>query len=107
MPQIKINLVFRRLLEDRKTTVTKVSRATGISKSTLSTFLLPTARPTNVEQIKMLADHLGVGMSELLFDKPESMKSFLDSLKTEMAVEGLFKLRLERVIIHGSEGEEK
>jgi len=107
MSKIKIHIVLKRLFEKNHTTLSKVAKVTGIPKSTISTFMLPTARPTNVEQVQTLSKHFGISMSELLFDEPESAKSLLDSLKTEMAVEGLFKLKLERVILPGDEGGNK
>lgn len=97
MSNLRIHVVLKRLLEERKVTSTQLSKVVGIPKSTISTWLLPTAKPTDVEQIQKVAKFFKISMSQLLFDEVESGNG-LQAVQTELVLDGYYRLRLEKII---------
>ena len=103
---VKIHITLKRLMKERGVTVTQLAKRAGVPHSTLSTWLLPSARPQDPVQIAAVARELGVGMHTLLFDEPENGLT-LESLVTQSVLDGLYRLRLERVVLPQSEKEKK
>ena len=97
MSELKVHSVFRRLLKERSLTLGAVAKATGVPKSTLSTWLVAGSKPSDPTQIRAVSNFFGLGMTQFLFDEPEQELS-LEALKTEMVLDGLYRIRLERVV---------
>lgn len=95
---VKIHITLKRLMKERGLTVTQLAKRAGVPHSTLSTWLLPSARPQDPVQIAAVARELGVGMHTLLFDELEESLS-LESLVTQSVLDGLYRVRLEKVIM--------
>lgn len=96
--KIIINEVLPKLLKDKGLTAKEVSKLTGISTSTLSTWTLPKAKPRNIEDVALVAEVLGTSLNFLLFgelDKP----SDLNQIQGETVLQGVFRLKLERLMI--------
>jgi transcriptional regulator with XRE-family HTH domain len=96
MKEIRVHLSLRRLLQLRGTTVSRLSRSSGVPHSTLSTWLLPDARPSDPVQIAAVARALGTSMHHLVFDELEE-EADLEALPSEVALEGVYRIRLERI----------
>lgn len=96
MKEIKIHLVLRRLLAKNGITTSALSKATGVPNSTLSTWLLPSARPKDLRHLKAVADYFQVCIEDLLFD--EFPPVVLNALRSEAILDGYYRLRLEKVL---------
>jgi len=76
------------------------ARKSSVSKQTLSLWLSG-SKPKNVEQIKQVADALGVSVDHLLFgngrDHTSEQATELDALLGDQWISGLFEIRLRRV----------
>ena len=96
--EIVISDVLPRLLKERKLTAKKLSQATSVSQSTLSTWTLPKAKPRNIEDVATVADFLGVSLNYLLFGEADEPQD-LQNLDGEIVLSGIYRLKLERLII--------
>ena len=93
--EIKIDKVLRRLISDARITTTLVSRKTGVPNSTLSTWLIPGAKPRDPLHVAAVASFFQVSLEYLLFDSsPPSMRALLLG---ETILDGKFRLRIERM----------
>ncbi len=97
MKEIKIHQVLRALIKDRNVTTTQVSKATGVPNSTLSTWLLPGAKPRDPRHIAAVAEYFQVSIEYLLFEAIQPPA--LNVLPMEQILDGYYRLRLERVIL--------
>ncbi|MGK5083264.1 helix-turn-helix transcriptional regulator [Bdellovibrionota bacterium FG-1] len=101
MSQCKISIVLPRLLRERGFTQSQLSKNSGIPLSTLSTWLLPKSKPRDPEAVFKVANALGVTLEELLFDqRPVEREVTLEALPLEKLLDGLYRIRLERVIFN-------
>jgi len=100
--EIQIHVVLRRLLDQRGTTTTQVAKATKVPNSTLSTWLLPKAKPKDPQHLAAVADHFGTTIDFLLFGEVPAVN--VESLPLEHVLDGLYRLRLERVVLPKKNG---
>lgn len=97
--KIIIAEVLPGLLKERGITAKQLAKeAGGISASTISTWLLPGSRPRNIEDVAAVAEVLGVSMNHLLFGDAEEPQDLL-TLPAEAILEGVYRLKLERIPI--------
>lgn len=95
--EIQIHAVLRRLLDQRGLTTTQVAKATKVPNSTLSTWLLPKAKPKDPNHLAAVADFFGTTIDFLLFGEVPPVS--IESLPLEHVLDGLYRLRLERVVL--------
>jgi transcriptional regulator with XRE-family HTH domain len=102
-PDLKIHIVLKRLLKERgNLSISELSRRTGVPHSTISTWLLPKAKPKDPSQIAAVAKELGTTMHYLLFEELENEVT-LETLPTTPVLEGLYRVILQKVILPHSE----
>lgn len=95
---IIINEILPKLLKERGLTAKKVSLETSVSQSTLSTWTLPNAKPRNIDDVAAVAEFLNVSLNYLLFGELDQPNDLLD-MNGEVVLSGIYKLRLERIVI--------
>ncbi|MGK5088995.1 helix-turn-helix transcriptional regulator [Bdellovibrionota bacterium FG-2] len=95
---LKIHVVLKRLLLERKITVTQLAKLASVPHSTLSTWMIPGSKPKDPEQVARVAKALSVTMHQLYFDEPE-IESALEGLPTELFIDGIYRLRLDRILV--------
>ncbi len=96
--RIVIAEVLPRLLKDRGWTAKKLSELAQVKPTTISTWLLTGSRPRNIEDVAAVASVLEVSLNHLLFGEADEPND-LNTLQTTTVLEGLYKLKLERVVI--------
>ncbi len=69
----------------------RLSKLSGVSKSTISDWLSGT-NPRNISQVKKVADVFGVSLDELCFGKIENIKNYQDEINA-----GVFEVVLRRI----------
>jgi transcriptional regulator with XRE-family HTH domain len=94
--ELKLKDVLSRIIHNRRLGVREISKATGVSPSSLHEWLAGRA-PRNPLQIKAVANHLGVSLDELLFDETAPIKSNLKDLLDQPEIHGLFEVHIKRV----------
>lgn len=94
---VKIGNTFKKLLYERRLTLKEVSKATGVSNSTLSEWL-NNRSPKNPEQTRKVAKFLGVSLHFFLFGE-EDTEEPLHKLLTEDVFNGTFEINIKRVKI--------
>lgn len=96
MKKARLDLVLRRLLDDRKISARQLSRDTGIPQSTITSFMSNRGlhKP---DHLYILAQYFGVSMETLLFGKDDRPPS-LNEVLTEGVFEGWLKVKIERAI---------
>lgn len=95
--EIKIHIVLRRLMEQKGVTTTEIAHATKVPNSTLSTWLLPKAKPKDPQHLAAVAEYFSTSIDYLLFGSVPEVD--VESLPLEHVLDGLYRLRLERVVI--------
>lgn len=95
---IIINQILPKLLKEKGVTAKVVSRETGVSQSTLSTWGLPSAKPRNVADVAAVADFFEVSLNYLLFGEIDE-PSDLEQVNGEIVLSGVYRLKLEKLII--------
>jgi transcriptional regulator with XRE-family HTH domain len=98
---ICLGSVLKSLLKKRRVSLTTVSRETGISYSTLHTWL-GNRHPKDVVKVKKLADYFGVTLHELLFGEPDGRAPSQINLSLPSAdlLIGTFEVTVRRKIDH-------
>lgn len=95
---LKAQLTYH--LKRRGMTAAELARKTGVSKQVLSLWLNG-SKPKNVDQVKSVADALGVTIDNLMFgdgvDLESAKTTELDALMGTGWVSGLFEVRFRRV----------
>lgn len=91
---LKIGKVLKQLMEHERHTITSISKATGIPKSTISEWL--NNRTPNPIQAVKVASHLGVSLHFLLFGKDDSQEPIQKILKEDF-FSGTFEITVKRV----------
>ena len=90
---IKLAENLKRIMKARNLTITSIAREVGMHKSTLHNYCNGVI-PRNLLKLKELADFLGVGLSDLIFDSPVSTIS----IPSEDGIEGKYEITIKRVI---------
>jgi transcriptional regulator with XRE-family HTH domain len=90
---------LRFLLDQRSMTAAALARKAGVSKQVISVWL-GGAEPRKLDQVKKVADALGVSMDSLCFGEP-GMQEAPDSMGTLFGnggwVTGVFEVKLRRI----------
>jgi len=94
----KLPTVLKRLMNERSVSARALAKATGISASTLSTYLAGKKTAYKAEHLKQLADYFSVNLDTLLFDRKAASKNF-SSLKTEKVFSGWAKITVEKLAV--------
>lgn len=94
--ELKLKEVLSRIIETRRLSVREISKASGVSVSSLHEWLSGRA-PRNPLQIKAVAVFLELSLDELLFDEPALIRSNLNQLLEQTEVNGLFQVNIRRV----------
>lgn len=93
---LKIGKTLKHLMEKERHTLTSISKATGVPKSTISEWL-NNRTPSPVQAVKV-ANHLGVSLHFLLFGKDDSQEPIQKILKEDF-FKGTFEISIKRVKI--------
>ena len=95
---LKAQLTF--YLRHRGLTASELARKASVSKQVVSLWLAG-SRPKNIEQVKRVADVLGVSLDNLMFgvgaDLQQVRTTELDALLGDGWISGLFEIRFRRV----------
>lgn len=91
---LKIGKVLKNIMEKERHTLATMSKATGISKSTISEWL--NNRSPNPAQAVKLAEHLGVSLHFLLFGKEDAQEPIQRIMKEDF-FSGTFEITVKRV----------
>jgi transcriptional regulator with XRE-family HTH domain len=98
--ELKISEVLPRLLEKRGLSLRELSRQTGIPQRTVAEWAKPGSKPSDVTAIKKCADLLQVSTDFLLWGEDSNPVNF-ESLPTDVILEGLYRIKLEKIKIGG------
>jgi transcriptional regulator with XRE-family HTH domain len=96
MSSLKIGLVLKKAMADDRHTLTSISKATGIPKSTISEWL--NNRAPNPVQAAKVAKHLGISLHYLLFSEEDGEEPLHKLLKEDL-FSGTFEINIKRVKI--------
>lgn len=95
---IKFGEVFGRLLEDKRITISDVSRSLGISRTTLSDWKNGKVFPHRLEEVRKLAQFFCVSLEYLLFGEEDSGNRLIsDELPSKVIADGIYKIRVEKL----------
>jgi transcriptional regulator with XRE-family HTH domain len=100
MKQIRIHQTLQHLLKLHSWSISELGRRSGVPLSTLSTWLLPEARPSDPQQIEKVASALGTSMHYLLFGEPEN-KNLEEFFPGQVVLDGFFRVRIEKILKDG------
>lgn len=96
MTNLKIGSVLKKLMSDERHTLTSISKATGVPKSTISEWM--NNRAPNPVQASKVAKHLGVSLHFLLFSEEDAEEPLLKLMKEEL-FSGTFEISIKKVKI--------
>jgi transcriptional regulator with XRE-family HTH domain len=98
---ICLGSALKSLLKKKRVSLTTVSRETGISYSTLHTWL-GNRHPKDIVKVKKLADYFGVSLHELLFGEPDGRAFHQINLALPSAdlLIGTFEVTVRRKVDH-------
>lgn len=91
---LKIGKVLTHIMDNERHTITSISKATGIPKSTISEWL--NNRTPNPSQAVKVANHLGVSLHFLLFGKDDAQEPIQKLLKEDF-FKGTFEISIKRI----------
>lgn len=93
---VKLKQHLRNYLDDRGITAAQLARKSGVSKQVISTWLNGVS-PRRIEQVKKVADVIGITVDELCFgaSNPESLIK-MSTLNDEW-LSGVFELKVRRL----------
>ncbi len=101
MSELKIGSVLKKLMEADRHTLTSISKATNVPKSTVSEWL--SNRAPNPVHASRVAKHLGVSLHFLLFGVEDSEEPLHKILKEDL-FNGTFEINIRRVKVSGKGG---
>lgn len=93
---VQIGSTLKELLKHRRMTLKEVSKATSVPASTLSEWL-NNRSPKNPDQVRKVAQYLGVSLHYLLFGE-EDREEPISKLIKEDLFNGTFEINIKRVI---------
>ena len=96
MGNLKISAVLKKIMEDNRHTLTSMSKATGVPKSTISEWL--NNRTPNPVQAAKVAKYLGVSLHYLFFAEEDSEEPLHRLLKQDI-FNGTFEINIKRIKI--------
>ncbi len=91
---LKTNL--KKLLSDSSLNAVKLSKLTGVPKSTLSDWLSGNS-PKNISQVKSVADHFKISIDELVYNLAIKKENKIQSHELELINFGKFDVYLKKV----------
>lgn len=91
---LKTNL--RKLLNDSGLNAVKLSKLTGVPKSTLSDWLAGNS-PKNISQIKCVADHFKISIDQLVYNLSQKSESKTLHTDLELIKFGKFDVYLKKI----------
>lgn len=94
--ELQIGPVLSKILKERRLSLRELSKATGISVSTLSEW--SANRNPNPSKLKLVADYLGVSIHFLLFGVEDNQTAIAKILKEDI-FSGTFEINIRRVKI--------
>lgn len=95
--EVKIGVVLKRLMKEKKISVKALSKESGVPVSTIHEWQNGRS-PRNVVQAKNVADILGISLNRLLFDEDEKHDVIsLSSILKEDVFSGVFEINIKRV----------
>lgn len=97
--ELKIGKTLEKLMKSERHTLSSISKATGVPKSTLSEWL--NNRAPNPTQAVKVAGHLGVSLHFLLFGKDDEQEPVQKILKEDF-FKGTFEITVKRVKVENS-----
>lgn len=100
MNNLKISSVLKKLMAQDRHTLTSISKATGVPKSTISEWM--NNRTPNPIQASKVARHLGVSLHFFLFSEEDSEEPLHKLLKEDF-FSGTFEVNIKRVKIETRE----
>ena len=100
MNNLRIGSVLKLLMLNERHTLTSISKATGIPKSTVSEWM--NNRAPNPVQAAKVAKHLGVSLHYLLFSEEDTEEPLIKLFKDDI-FSGTFEINIKRVSIKKSE----
>jgi transcriptional regulator with XRE-family HTH domain len=103
MSELKMGSSLKKLMNDGRHTITSMSKATGVPKSTISEWL--NNRAPNPVFAARVAKHLGVSLHYLLFGEEDSSEPLHRLLKEEL-FSGTFEINVRRVKVQKSGGQD-
>ena len=103
MMNFKLNFILKKLIEEQKTSIRKVSKATGVPLSTLSGYLKPNRSQVDPEHLLRLAKYFSVSVDYLLTGKNTDLR--LRGLATTKLFSRIVRLTIED--IEGVDQDEK
>ncbi|MGZ3785118.1 MAG: helix-turn-helix domain-containing protein [Bdellovibrio sp.] len=103
MNNLKIGTVLKKLMKEERHTLTSISKATGVPKSTISEWM--NNRAPNPIHAAKVAKHLGVSLHYLLFSE-EDAEEPLHKLLKEDVFNGVFEINIKRVKISKPGGQQ-
>ncbi len=91
---LKIGKVLKNIMDKERHTLSSISKACGVPKSTISEWL--NNRAPNPTQAVKVANHLGISLHFLLFGKDDAQEPIQKILKEDF-FKGTFEISIKRV----------
>ena len=91
---MKLSSTLKNLIKTHGIAVTALARSTGVPTQTIHNWLSG-AKPRDVDQLKLVADHFGVSLDYLLYETKSEKKNFSDFSDDINA--GIFEVILRKV----------
>lgn len=92
---IRLSEILKATLAERGMGVPTLAKRTGISRQTIANWI-DGQKPQNIEQVKAVADYLGMTLDEICFGVIKPKKTILEEHKHEINA-GVFEVVLRRV----------
>lgn len=87
---------LQKYLSDNDMTAAQLARKSGVSKQVLSTWLNG-ANPRNIQQVKSVADTIGMTVDQLCFDTANTSTQTQKYEITDEWISGIFELKIRRL----------
>jgi transcriptional regulator with XRE-family HTH domain len=92
--ELKVGKVLKQIMDNDRHTITTISKASGVPKSTISEWL--NNRTPNPTQAVKVANYLGVSLHFLLFGRDDAQEPIQKILKEDF-FKGTFEITVKRV----------
>lgn len=94
--ELQLSSVLRRLMKEKKISLRKLSKETGIKPSTLSGWANGVS-PRDLTEVLICARHFNMSLEQFLFNTAPDAAN-LENFLTEDVFNGFLKVKIERVI---------
>lgn len=92
--ELKIGKVLKQIMDNDRHSITSISKASGVPKSTISEWL--NNRTPNPTQAVKVANYLGVSLHFLLFGRDDAQEPIQKILKEDF-FKGTFEITVKRI----------